>query len=222
MKKIKTFKGQVNDKVFDNQKAMNAYLEECQANGTEITTTSTSEEIRWVPEEDAQGKVTGSPQCGLGKGNGRGYGRVRGLHEAPEVHFERVPEPYRSVMEYLVPEYRENIYTGDRDINTDILRDSVTKLNRRLEYYNRNIEEMHRSGLAEQLVPELINKYKACAKRAEECDSQINNNNERIKRLQAEIDQLKTANEKAAALNAGLSDYGSYCEILRKGITGEE
>lgn len=185
MKKM-IFKGIVNDKEFTCKEEMNNYIQYCIDNEIDITNTSYSTETHYC-----------SDNCECCEDICRSHSKKSELY---------IPKEYKNLVEYLVPEINESVFTGDIDNDEVMLDDTSCKLNKRLDYIVKNAAK-----ISDEQLEELENAAKAkiefCSKRIKECTQLMEAHQDTIEKLQKE-------NERLLSIKECYDDLGGYLSAI--------
>lgn len=160
------FKGTVNDKEFTCKEEMKKYIQYCIDNDIDITNTSYHTDTRYCSDN--------CECCNETK---------------KEIKSLSVPAGYKNLIEYLVPEINETVFTGDIDKDEDILDDTNAKLNKRLDYIVKNAINITDAQL-DELENAAQEKIQFCSKRIKECEQLIEAHQDTIEKLQKENERL--------------------------------
>lgn len=180
------FKGIVNDKEFTCKEEMKKYIQYCIDNEIDITNTSYSTETSYC-----------SDNCDCCKDNCESHSETTKLS---------VPKGYKNLVDYLVPEINEDVFTGDIDKDEDILDDTTAKLNKRLDYIVYNASKISDSQL-EELENAAKAKIEFCSKRIQECNQLMEAHQDTIEKLQKE-------NERLLSIKECYDDLGGYLSAI--------
>lgn len=123
------FEGYVNGMKFNDRNEMNAYIGKCISEGTPIENMSFSETTQY--NEQPCG-------CNVRPTNGRKIleqkqREISWLRYINEVN-QKVPKPYDTVIGYVVPFIREDIFIADSNRSEVVVNDFVNKLTERMKF----------------------------------------------------------------------------------------
>lgn len=223
MKQEMTFRGVVNEAKFTNAESMNQYIQYCVDNNIDIYKLHYSREQRTnLDKQKCEKCYTRYPdsdgcECGIKKLTSK-------PSESPSKPSEPIiqpwPEPYRTLVSYITPFVKEEVFSDNDDQNDRIIEDAIQKLTKRMEYVEENIisndtlDSVQYMELARPMIDRLTSKISWCTKRIKEIDENNSNLDERIRRLNAELDTLISQQIRNNAIKDLYDEVGGYSSVV--------
>lgn len=211
MKQEMTFEGVVNEAKFTNAESMNQYIQYCVDNNIDIYRLHYSREQR-VNSSDEQK----CEKC-CKKGPDSGGCNTKKISQ-PVI--KPWPEPYRTLTSYITPFVKEEVFSDNDEQNDRIIEDAIQKLSKRMEYVEENVisndtlDSAQYMELAQPMIDRLTDKISWCTKRIKEIDESNSNLDERIKRLNAELDTLISRQIRNNAIKDLYDEVGGYSSVV--------
>lgn len=220
MKQEMTFEGVVNEAKFTNAESMNQYIQYCVDNNIDIYKLRYSREQRVSKDceqkcENRYTKCLDSNGCECG---------IKKLTSKPSKPSEPVikpwPEPYRTLTSYITPFVKEEVFSDNDEQNDRIIEDAIQKLTKRMEYIEENVisndtlDSAQYMELAQPMIGRLTDKISWCTKRIKEIDENNSNLDERIRRLNAELDTLISQQIRNNAIKDLYDEVGGYSSVV--------
>lgn len=223
MKQEVTFEGVVNEVKFTNAESMNQYIQYCVDNNINIYKLHYSREQR--TNQDKQKCEKCYTKCLDSKGCECGIKELTSeSSESPSKPSEPIiqpwPEPYRTLIDYIIPFVKEEAFSDDDGQNDRVIEDAIQKLTKRMEYVEENIisndtlDIVHYMELARPIIDRLTSKISWCTKRIKEIDENNSNLDERIRRLNAELDTLTSQQIRNNAIKDLYDEVGGYSSVI--------
>ena len=202
MKQKMTFEGVVNEAKFTNAESMNQYLQYCVNNNIDIYKLHYSREQR--VSKDCEKKCE----------------KCCNTKKISQPVIKPWPEPYRTLTGYITPFVKEEVLSDNDEQNDRIIEDTIQKLTKRMEYIEENIisndtlDSEQYMELTQPMIDRLTDKISWCTKRIKEIDENNSNLDERIKRLNAELDTLISQQIRNNAIKDLYDEVGGYSSAV--------
>lgn len=212
MKQEMTFEGTVNDVKFTNAESMNQYIQYCVDNNINIYQLHYSREQRVNPSDEKKCEKCCTKGPDSGGCNAERIGTLQLI--------QPWPEPYRTLTGYITPFVKEEVFSDNDEQNDRIIEDAIQKLSKRMEYVEENMISNDRLGsaqymeLAQPIIGRLTDKINWCTKRIKEIDENNSNLDERIRRLNVELDTLISQQIRNNAIRDLYDEVGGYSSVV--------
>lgn len=202
MKQEMTFEGVVNEAKFTNAESMNQYIQYCVDNNIDIYKLHYSREQR--VSKDCEQKCE----------------KCCNTKKISQPVIKPWPEPYRTLTGYITPFVKEEVLSDNDEQNDRIIEDTIQKLTKRMEYIEENVisndtlDSTQYMELAQPMIDRLTDKISWCTKRIKEIDENNSNLDERIRRLNAELDTLISQQIRNNAIKDLYDEVGGYSSVV--------